>query len=596
MHDELVSVVNCAMQLRARLLLETFDDIRHAFRGFRRSPGLVFSIVLTLALGIGANVTVFSIADAVLLKMLPVPEPERLVQILQPTPPARSGVRSTIGDGFDDRFTFEQFREMQKMLAPVAELLTDAAPSTTEAVLGGATETIRQSAVSGNYFRALAVNAVLGSVMAPGIDNEPGQHPQAVISHGFWKRRFAQDPNVIGRILQIGATHFEIIGVIEPGFFGLQVGSLIDVWTPITMETGRLRSGFPRWRLIARLRPDITPQTAMAPLQVWYGSRVAELLANRSKSDPGLVQFIKTAQLKTIPAAKGMSPLRKQYGEPIRILFALVAAVLLLACANVSSLLLARADGRQREMAVRLSIGASRGRILRQLFCESLLLAGIAAIVGTLAVHWTAPVLIALLAPSETPVQLQLDFDARLVGFLVTVLVFATIACGIVPALRASRDDIHSALKRATVQAAFVNMWQSRFLVGIQMALSLVLLITSALFVRTLLNLKTLDPGFDRNNVVWAYVQFRALATDDQLTLAWQDVLRRMTAIPGVESASVSIGGPLLAAPPYGRTQGCERATRRQSALKLVYSCFAGLFPHLWPLSLTRPGFLAPGL
>jgi ABC-type lipoprotein release transport system permease subunit len=171
-----------------------------------------------------------------------------------------------------------------------------------------------------------------------------------------------------------------------------------------------------------------------------------------------------------------------------------------------------------------------------------------AAIAGTLAVPWTAPVLVALLAPSESPIQLRLDFDARVLAFLVAVLIFTTIACGIVPALRASRADIHSAMKRASAQAAFVNVWQSRFLVGIQMALSLVLLITSALFVRTLLNLKTLDPGFDRDNIVWAYVHFRATATDEQLTLAWQDVLRRFKAIPGVKSASASIGGPLLAA------------------------------------------------
>jgi MacB-like periplasmic core domain len=195
------------------------------------APRRAIAIVLTLALRVGANITVFSIADALLLKMLPVPEPERLVQILQPTPPSRSGTRSTSGDGFDDRFTFEQFREMQKLVATRAELLADAAPSTAEAVLDGVTETIRQSAVSGNYFRALAVNAVLGRAMEPGIDNEPGRHPQAVISYGFWKRRFGQDANVIGRTLQIGTTSFEIIGVLEPEFFGLQVGSVIDVWT-----------------------------------------------------------------------------------------------------------------------------------------------------------------------------------------------------------------------------------------------------------------------------------------------------------------------------------------------------------------------------
>jgi predicted permease len=535
------------MRLLLRWLADAISDIQLALRGFRNSPALAFVIVVTVALGIGANMTVFSIADTLLLKMLPVPEPDRLVQILQPTLSARSASGSRIGTGYDDRFTFEHYREIRQILLPLAELLSDAAPSSPEAVVDGAVETIQHSAVSGNYFSALGVNAALGRLMDSRIDDEPGRHPEALISYQLWTRRFARDPNVIGRTLQIDATRFEIIGVTEPGYFGLQIGSMTDVWTPIIMETARLRTGFPRWRLIARLRPGIKAEQALSLLQVWFRSRVADQFANRS-GDPAQSQFIKTAQIRIIPAAKGVSPLREKYGNPIRLVFALVGVVLMLTCANVSGLLLARADRRQREMAIRRSVGAARNRIVRQLLAESFLLAGIATLIGALAARWAVPILIALLAASDTPVQLKVETDARLVTFAVAVCTFATLACGILPAFRASGVDILSPLKHGARQVTVVSAWQTRFLAGTQIALSLVLLMMSALFVRTLVNLKQLDPGFDRENVVLAYVHFRARVSDAQISQAWQELIRRVRAIGGVESTSISIGGPLLAA------------------------------------------------
>ncbi len=535
----------------AQLLVDAAHDLRYAGRTFRHSPGFVLATVLTLSLGIGANTTVFSLADAVLLKMLPVREPERLIQILEPKPPPSGSTPDSRLAGDNDRFTFANYQEMNQTVAPLADLVAEsspyAPPYATPVVIDGAQEAVRYSTVSGNYFEALGVKPVLGRVLEPKIDNEPGRHAEAVISYGYWKRRFDLDPKVISRTVWIGETQFQIIGVAEPPFFGLEIGSRIDLWTPASME-GRdpRRSTF--LRLIARLHAGVSARQALAPLQIWYHHSVMDRFGKFGKAAPGTrwYQFARAAQLKAVPAAKGMSPLREKYSEPIKIVFAVVGLVLLLACANVASLLLARASARQREMAVRKSLGAGRMRLIRQLLTESLVLTAVAAVAGTLAVRWTAPVLVSMLAPIETPIQLAVGLDARMLAFVVAVSLITAIAFGIFPAWRASQVDLQSALRSGTGAAGQGHVRQSRILVALQMALSLVLLVASALFVRTLLNLKTLDPGFDRHNIILAIVQFRGTENGDRLTLAWQELLRRITAIPGVESVSASTGGPFV--------------------------------------------------
>lgn len=524
------------------LLVDAIHDLRYALRTFRRSPGFAFAAVLTLALGIGANTTVFSIADAVLLKMLPVKEPERLIQILQP---------EVLTSEYFDTFSFVNYREMRQDIHSLADLVAERPPSAAQAAIDGQPETVCRSAVSGSYFEMLGVTPVLGRTIEPAVDDEPGRHPQAVISYGFWKRRFNLDRGVIGRRIRIGDTPFEIIGVTSAGFFGLQIGSMVDVWTPVTMEPERrLRMrGATFLRLFGRLKPGVSAAQALAPLQVSYHRAQMENLRNAPPGTPASI-FDRVAQmkLKIVAAAKGVSPLRKNYGHPIGIVFAVVAGVLLLGCGNVANLLLARASARQREMAVRISLGAARVRLIRQLLTESLLLSGAAGVAGLAAARWTAPVLVAMLAPSDTPVQLVVGLDIRVLLFTAGVSFLTVVVFGVSPALRASRVDVHSALKSGTRLASTHTSREGRLLLSAQMALSLMLLLVSSLLVRTLMNLKAVDPGFDRHNLIIASVQFGGTETGDRLRMAWEDLLRHVTAIPGVESASVSSGGPFAGA------------------------------------------------
>ncbi len=393
----------------------------------------------------------------------------------------------------------------------------------------------------------LGVQPALGRTFQPSIDNEIGRHLEAVISYGYWQRRFNRDPAVIGRTIRFGDTPFQIIGVAEPGFFGLVVGVMTDVWTPVIMSPPRQLQfrGMTILRVVGRLKPGATAAQALAPLQVWYHRVEIEGLRAAPPGTPAsLFERVAQLKLKIEPAAKGISRLREQYGEPIEIVFAVVALVLLLACGNVANLLLARAGARQREMAVRISLGAGRWRLIRQLLTESLLLALAAAALGVLAARWTAPALVAMLAPSDAPVHLAVGLDARVLAFTVLVSIATAIAFGVSPALRASKVDTHSALKSGARLAGRGPAWQARWLVALQMALSLVLLVASGLFVRTLINLKTLDPGFDQHNILLAGVHTDSPVSADDLARAWFELLRRAVTIPGVESVSVSIGGP----------------------------------------------------
>jgi predicted permease len=521
---------------------DAVQDLRYAFRTFRRAPGFVLAALLTLTIGIGANSTVFSIADAVLLKMLPVREPQRLFQIQQPM--ALTGL-------YFDRFSFPDYRDMQQAVNGFADLATERETFTSQVSIDDAPDKVRRSPVSGNYFSLLGVRPALGRTFAPAIDNEMGRHPEAVISYAFWKRRFGLDPQALGRIIRVGDTEFRIIGVTEPGFFGLQIGSMTDVWTPVIMDPERwLRfRGRTFLRIVGRLKPGVKADQALAPLQVWYHRNQMEGLRTGSSDMPGsYVEKVAKLKLKIVPAAKGISPLRKQYGEPIEIVFAVVGVVLILACGNVANLLLARASARQREMAVRVSLGAGRPRLVRQLLTEGLVLAGAAAALGLLAARWTVPVLVAMLAPSDEPVQLAVGLDGRVLAFTMAVSLVTAIVFSLSPAMRASKVDVHSALKSGTRLSGAVPALQGRFLLAMQMALSFVLLVTSVLFVRTLVNLLALDPGFDRHHVILAGVTYTGKESGPALDLAWQELARRAAAIPGVESASTANGGPFVGA------------------------------------------------
>jgi len=552
----------CRDARRTAWLTDFVRDFEYALRTLRRTPAFTVTVILTLGLGIGANTAIFSIADAVMLRRLPVREPERLFQVLRPE--FNTG-------GYFDLFSFPNYQEMQEADSSLADLVAERTAAGPGPVLmdGSTRDTARRAEVSGNYFNVLGVGMAVGSGMRPEFDREPGRHPVAVISYSFWQRRFQMDRHVVGRSISIADVPFQIVGVAEPGFFGVQVGAMADVWTPVSMGPLR-RLRIPQLtylRILGRLRAGTDLERALAPLQVQYHrNREADLKSWPSSTPPALAERWLAQRLKIVPAARGISPLREQYGEPLEIVMMVVALVLLVACGNVANLFLARAGMRQREMAVRVSLGAGRLRLLRQLLTESLVLASAAAALGLLLARWSLPALVRLLAPADSPVELALHLDFRVLAFTALSAAATAILFGLFPAVRAANVEIHGALKSGTRLSAGAGGHAGRLMVAGQIALSLVLVAASGLFQRTLFNLNHLDTGFDRRNLIVAGVQFEGSAGNRVLDLAWEDLRHRVASIPGVESASLSVGTPFTGA--YGN--GALRIPGGRSAAKLA--------------------------
>jgi predicted permease len=490
-------------------ITDLLGDIVYACRTFARAPVFAITIAGTLALGIGANTAVFSIADALLLKTLPLPEPDRLVKFLQPDGPGL--------EEYGDRFSVDDYFAMRDAAGPFARLVGE-----TGAVPEGL---IRRDGASSNYFSDLGVTPVLGRTFQADDGSSVG-----VLSYAFWRDQFNLDSHVMGRTLRVGKATFEIIGVARPGFYGLEPDARTDVWTLIQRRPHEHRV----LRIIGRLNPGATALQVFGPLQELFHERMLTMVAHPPPDTPKpVIERLKQLTLKIEPAGKGFSALRVEYDKPLRIVLAIVALVLLIACLNAASLMMARAIARQREMAVRVSLGAGRWRLLRQLLTESLLLSIPAALLGVAIAHWTAP----LLAP-----QLVLTIDGNLLAFTSIVCIAATLIFGLIPALRVSKLDVNSALRSASPQLSSGGARTSRVIVASQIAFSLVLLISSTQLVRTLCYLSTFDIGFDRRNVVLATVRFQGTDRGERLHREWERLLSGVSAMPEVESASLSTG------------------------------------------------------
>ncbi len=384
----------CRDTRRAGWVTDLVSDMRYAGRTFARARGFAITIILTLALGIGANTAVFNITDALLLRSLPLPDPERLIQILQPDGPML--------EQYGERFSPGDYGSMSDAAGPAAQLASETGTKLVSALVGASEEPVRRDAISGNYFGTLGIVCVAGRTILPDDINRSGV---AVISYGFWERRFNRDPQVIGRLVRIGQQEFTIIGVTRAGFFGVEQDGPTDIWTPIATKLPGDRAV----RILGRLNTGAGEAQVLGPLQVLFHDHMLQMIGHAPPGTPGsLVNRLKQLTLKIVPAGKGFSTLRVEYGQPLQIVFAIVAVVLLTACLNVASLLLTRAASRQREMAVRASLGAGRWRLLRQMLAESFLLSGCATVLGVATAHWTAPLLANLLAPSDSPVDLAL--------------------------------------------------------------------------------------------------------------------------------------------------------------------------------------------
>ena len=519
-----------------------WQDLRYGFRVLRASPGFTAVAVLSLALGIGANTSIFSVVNAALLRPLPVTDPDRLMFVYNGSVTDPYSV-SSYPDYVDYRDKNEVF----------SDLLTYSS-ITMSARADEQTDLLSGSIVSGNFFDALGVRAALGRTFLPEEDATPGTHPVAVISHGLWKRRFGSDGKIVGQQLMLNGYPFTIIGVAPAGFNGPEVLENNDIYVPAMMQAlvRPPRGGFSgdmnpdllsrrgsRWmRMIGRLKPGVSTEQAQAA--------VTTIAAGLAQAYP---QDNRNTIATLFPVNKVDPQAYTQLLSVAGLLLAVVAIVLLIACANVANLLLARASSRRREIAVRLAMGASRSRLVRQLLTESLLLSLAGGVIGLLVALWTIDVLKSATPPSGIfSFTLDYGLDGRVLAFTFALSIATGVIFGLAPALQASRPDLVPALKdEASAATQGLRRFSLRnLLVVSQVALSLVLLIGAGLFLRSLNNAQGIDPGFNADKILDAQLNINLLRyTKARGREFYRQIIERVEALPGVESASLARVVPL---------------------------------------------------
>jgi putative ABC transport system permease protein len=515
-------------------------EIRNAVRALRATPIVSAVAVLSLALGIGANTAMFSILDSLLLRALPVREPHQLVTIGD----VRSGRSSWTNP------IWEAIRERSQLGAGALAY----SHQRFNLSLGGQTEFADGLWTSGRYFDVLGVSAVLGRTWVPADDRRGGgpDGPVAVLGYDFWQRRFGGDATVIGRPLAIERVTYTIVGITPPGFTGLETGRSFDVAVPIGTEPivrgsdSSLDQRSYWWLTVTlRLRPGQTLVEAETTLRGIQPQIRDETLPQDLREEDKKSYL--TSAFALLPGGNGESSIRSRYQRPLLTMMAVVGVVLLIACANIANLLLARATARRHELSVRVALGASRLRLARQLLTESLLLSGLGAAIGLLFAQWFSRLLVRQLSTSTNTVYLDLTLDWRVLGFTALVAITTAVLFGTIPALRAARVDPHDAIKahgRGT--GGDTRFRLGNVLVVVQVALSLMLVVAAGLFVRTFATLATRHFGFDRDPVLIASIDIQPLKLAPEARWAlWTQLRDAAAAMPGVSTATLSATTPI---------------------------------------------------
>jgi predicted permease len=520
------------------------QDLSYSLRVLRKNPGFASVAILSLALGIGANTAIFSIMDAVLLKWLPVSSPQELVVV------GRNPTKPSVGFNYPD---YEYFRDHNHSFSGILVAGHGGALSMTVPGEGaqGSSQLVPATLVSGNYFQVLGVTAAIGRLFTPEDNKTAGAHPIAILSYDSWKNRFASDPRVLGRKITLNGSPFTIIGVSRQGFTGANVGNSPSVFLPIMMlqqvnaNAGDWNSRHYWWLTpLARLKPGVSIQKATAEADVLY----KQIEQNDPERQP-TPTYDKERELRNhavlLPGSGGYSNLRNRFSKPLAVLGAVVGLVLLIACANVANLLLARAASRRKEIAIRVAIGAGRWRLISQLVTEAVILAAIGGLAGLAFAYWSVRVLLTLLPTGTFPLDLHLTPDVRLLAFSFGVSLLTGLICGIVPAIKATRPDVVASLK-SDFTLRFARLDLRKALVVVQVALSLLLLVGAGLFVRSLENLRDLDPGFVRENVLMVGTSAGPIGYKGQRIRTFEDRLLSATSrLPGVRVASLAMITPL---------------------------------------------------
>ncbi len=526
------------------------QDVRYTARVLRNSPGFAVVAMLSMALGIGANTAIFSLVDALLLRSLPVENPGELMTVGDAT---RTGAVSA-GSPRTDFFSYPFYQEFRAKNTVFSDVYATGRSEQLNLAGGGRDAVdgsrVRPRFVTGNFFAVLGVNALIGRTFTDEEVRKEGGAPVMVISYGYWERQFGRNPAVIGRKLTINGSSFTVIGVTPKEFLGDIVGAPTDIWLPITMQAvanpGRdyLRQRDVCWlSLMGRLKPGISQRQARAAANVTGAQILRELY--KGDESPRELETLLHEKIRVSSGAKGFSHLRQESSLPLMILMGIVGVILLICCANVANLQLARALSRGREMGLRLAVGAGQWRLMRQLLTESIVLAFSGAAFGLLLAFWGSHALLRLISP-DGPLPLHTELNGSVLSFTAGIAILSGLLFGLAPAVRTTRFDLVSSLKesRTGQQPDGFSRTFGRILVVSQIVLSVMLLVFAGLFLGTLKNLRSIDVGYARKGLLLLRVDPRTGGYKDaQIKQMNTELLARLQQIPGVEAVSYSENG-----------------------------------------------------
>jgi predicted permease len=514
------------------------QDLKYGIRQLRLNPGFTLAAVLSLALGIGANTAIFTLFDQIVLRLLPVRNPRELVQLR--VEGGRFGSNSGDGVHTFSHPIYLALRDRNTVFSGLTGQRLESASLVGE----DRSEMIRVGLVAGNFFNVFGVQPHLGRLLTPDDDKARLAHPVAVLQYDFWQKRFAGAGDIVGSTIRLNGAPFTVIGVSAPGFEGTDVGLQTQVWTPVMMKPvitptwDALDDERTAWfYLFARLKPGVSIEEAQASMRVLYRQRQEEELQGQhfQRFPENRERFLRQS-FSLVPASRGQSNIRSSFERPLVVLQWLVGFVLLIACTNVANLLLARGAARGREIAIRGALGAGRGRLIRQLFVESFLLALAGGTTGLLLSSWMTRGLIRILPYDPANLSLSTSPDLRILLFTTAITLGTALFFGLVPALQGSRVSPGTVLKEEAGSIAGGHVRLRKFFVALQVGLSCLLLIGAGLFARTFQNLKNVDLGFDTENVITFGVRPATVYDDARKIQAYRSLVEGLSTVPGVKA------------------------------------------------------------
>ena len=528
--------------------LHPMAGFKYALRSIRKSPLVMAIAIISLALGVGANTAIFSLLDQLLLRLLPVDNPQQLVQLATRGP--------LFGSSWgEDRLSYPMYRDIRDRNGVFSGVLAYYATPVSLGY-GGRTERIRSEMVTGDYFQVLGVHAALGRTFTPEDNVRVGAEPIAILTYDFWTSRFGRDRNIVGATIHLNGHPMTVIGVSAPDFRGIEIGDATQIFIPIMMQSqmnpvmgefSNLENRRSQWvGVFARLKPGVSIEQAQASLAPIYKQIIdLEVQAPEFARVPRLArqQFL-TSRMEVFEGSTGRSGLRGRFSKPLYVLMAISGTVLLIACANIAGLLIARGTARRKEIAVRLALGASRKQVVGELMIESLMISAAAATLGLGLGVWLDRTLLQFLPTDDAQVTITAALDSRVLLFSVVVAFVTAFIFGLAPALQSTRPNLSETL-RNEAGSIFGGRGHTRIrksLVVLQVSLSLLLLIASSLFVRSLANLHQLEPGFRTDRVLAFSIDPTLNGYDRQRTaIFYLEMLDRLRALPGVEAAGQAL-------------------------------------------------------